>query len=88
MSYARFSNESDVYIYMEDDANWMCHIKGGFAVDFSYLGDLLDYLKKLVDQNFKVPQEAFNRIEYELKTGVGLLSNQPLNTYNPERNKC
>ena len=79
MSYARWGPDSDVYVYESD--GWECCgcelIHHGTDC-FATLSALSDHLKEHEKAGHKVPQDCWDRIEYEHRTGCGLLSGEPV----------
>lgn len=82
MSYCRWSDHSDVYVYnagYHEDC-WVVDIKNcpDNPQRFTDLTTLRLYLKKLEDEGVLVPSQIYDRIDYEMKLGVDLLTHRPV----------
>ncbi len=69
MSYARWTEDSNVYAFMIE-GGWECHCCGinrGETLQFKTLLGLRLHLVDHRERGQKVPQYAFDRIDYELQ---------------------
>lgn len=62
MSYCRWSDDSDVYVYEDCRGGWTTHVTNGEDFNDSTPGDCADRLEKLKAQGFKVPQWAIDGV--------------------------
>ena len=69
MSYARFTKDSDVYVYL-DVGGYLnccaCALRGDYTSEKFYTThDMLDHLDRHVDENHSVPPETFEELRAE-----------------------
>lgn len=65
MSYCRWSEESDVYVYEDCQGGWITHVTNGENFNDSIPGDCADTLEELRNQGHKVPQYAIDALREE-----------------------
>lgn len=71
MSYCRFEENSDVYLYDDCYEGWTCVrclMNGGHAKGLSRLGDVLDHLNQHMTRGHQVPAYAVQRAQEEIDT--------------------
>lgn len=69
MAYARWGPDSDVYVY-SDGERWLCHCgndMGDPSCVLKSLEQLLYHLQEHRHRGHKVPQDAIDRVEREIR---------------------
>ena len=64
MSYCRWDEDSDVYVYLSDKG-YICHIKGGHDIVCKFPEEMADELVELRNNGFAVPDFAIESLREE-----------------------
>lgn len=74
MSYARFSDQSDVYIYRSGDV-WICNgckLKKRYDSEHTNLTSLKQHINEHTEAGHRIPYYTLERIDYEIENGVDI----------------
>lgn len=72
MSYCRFSEDSDVYMYLSQNGIECCgcSLYPGFGQDFDSAELAMAHLREHQDVGHRVPEYAFEKLKYDAARGL------------------
>ena len=75
MSYCRFGDDSDVYLFHSEDIIkcMCCSLEGYDGTEFIFRRDVIRHLRKHQSWDHKVPEYVFQRLERELALDGNLI---------------